>query len=645
MCGIAGVYDLRGTAGDELAAVARAMGDTLYHRGPDDGDVWIDGEAGLALAQRRLSIVDLSAAGRQPMASSCGRLVINYNGEIYNAEELRRELMAEGRAFRGHSDTEVIVEGAAVWGIRATVERLIGMFAIAFWDRTDRSLTLVRDRMGIKPLYIGRFGRLVLFGSELRALRVHPGWTPAIDRDALAAYLRHNYIPAPCTIYRNVRKLAPGTIARFDAGGGMQETVFWSVEDALAAGQAEPSDLSDAEAVDALDALLGDAVRRRMVADVPVGAFLSGGIDSSTVVALMQKVSDRPVRSFSIGFGEAGYNEAKHAAAVARHLGTDHVELYVTPEQAQSVIPRLPTIYDEPFADSSQIPTYLVSELTRRHVTVSLSGDGGDELFAGYNRYFQAHTMARRIFGLPRGLRALAAASIRAGSPAFWDRVFSLVPAAKRPPQAGDKIYKLAAVLTGDQDALYRRLVSHWSEPNAVVLHGREPCGLLSDPQVPQRVPDYIDRMRYLDMKTYLPDDILTKVDRASMAVSLEARVPILDHRVVEFSWRLPMSQKIRHGQGKWILRQVLDRYVPRRLIDRPKMGFGVPIDSWLRGALRGWAEDLLEERRLGEQGFFDPAPIRQRWAEHLSGSRYWHYPLWTVLMFQAWLEENPGIS
>ncbi len=613
------------------------MAEIMRHRGPDAGDAWCDGGAGLALAHRRLAIIELSPAGAQPMVSSCGRFVISYNGEAYNFAELRSELEAAGRRFRGHCDTEVIVEGAGVWGVEATVKRLIGMFAIALWDRHERVLYLVRDRLGIKPLYWARFGDTLIFGSELKALRAYPGWTPALDRDALAAFLRFQYVPGPGTIYEGVNKLPPGTIlvARADAEPELRP--FWSLADAVRAGQAARFAGSEDDAVAELDALLGDAVRRRMIADVPLGAFLSGGIDSSTVVALMQAKSARKVRTFTIGFREPGYNEAEHAKAVARYLGTEHTELYVSPERAQSVIPLLPEIYDEPFSDASQIPTFLVSEMTRAHVTVALSGDGGDELFGGYNRYFQLRRLFDALDRLPRGTGSIAAAMIRAVPRAAWSALAAAIPNSRRPFQLDDKMQKLAGVMAGGSDDFYRLVVSHWPRAEELVPGAAEPLTVADDPGVAGLIADRAERMQYRDTMTYLPDDILVKVDRASMAASLEARVPLLDHRVVAFGWTLPPQWKARAGSGKYLLRRVLDAYVPRALTERPKMGFAVPIDSWLRGPLRGWAEELLDETRLKREGILASAPIAEKWREHLSGARNWQYLLWDVLMFQAW--------
>ncbi len=635
MCGIAGLWDPSRRGGD-LAESIRAMTDAMVHRGPDSSGYWHDNEAGMALGHRRLSIVDLSEAGHQPMLSADGRWVLTYNGEIYNADDLRSELEARGARFRGHSDTEVLVEAFALWGVEATLPRLIGMFAFAAWDSRERRLYLVRDRLGIKPLYWGWFGQLLLFGSELKALRAHGGWTPEVDRDSVAAFMRHNYVPGPWTIYRNVSKLPAGGLVVFRPGREPEVTRYWSLEEVVRTGIAHRTTMDETEATDALEALLSDAVRRRMVADVPLGAFLSGGIDSSTVVALMQANASRPVRSFSIGFHEQGYNEATYAKDVAAHLGTDHTELYVEPQHARDVIPRLADMFDEPFADSSQIPTFLVSEMTRRHVTVALSGDGGDELFAGYVRYFQAMKLFPVLERLPAGLRAAISGMIRVLPPSTWSALFQLVPQRYRPPQPGDRMHKLAGILNESLGSYYRYLVSHWPEPDALVLGAREHRGILWNLDERQ-VSDPIERMQYLDTATYLPDDILTKVDRASMAVSLEARVPLIDHRVVAFAWTLPPALKVRDGTGKWLLRRVLARYVPDRLIDRPKMGFGVPIDGWLRGPLRDWAEDLLSEKRLAAEGLLNPAMIREKWAQHLGGRVNHQYLLWDILMFQAW--------
>jgi asparagine synthase (glutamine-hydrolysing) len=647
MCGFVGFLTEGGSRDSEATVLAMAR--AIAHRGPDADGAWVDNEAGVAFGHRRLSIVDLSAAGHQPMASSSGRYMLVFNGEIYNFPVLRLELEQRGHTFRGNSDTEVMLAAFEAWGIEASLKRFVGMFAFALWDRLERQLTLGRDRLGEKPLYYGWISNTFLFGSELKGLRAHPLWRGEINRDALAVYLRHNYVPGPYSIYHGVHKLPPGTYLniRFSMVGQSPEPIsYWSARQVAEAGLSDPFKGSAAEAVDALETLLKDAVRQQMVADVPLGAFLSGGIDSSTIVALMQSQSDRPVKTFSIGFHEEGYDEAVHAKSVAGHLGTEHTELYVSPQEALDVIPRLPTLYDEPFADSSQIPTFLVAQLARRHVTVSLSGDAGDELFAGYNRYFWGRSLWRRLGPIPLPVRTMAAAGLTALPPAGWDAAFKAtgwaLPAKLRLRTPGDKLHKLAAILAVDSpETMYRKLVSHWETPSDLLVAGSEPPTALTDLERWAALPDFTQRMMHLDLVSYLPDDILVKVDRAAMGVSLESRVPMLDHRVVEFAGRIPMNLKIREGQGKWILRQVLHRYVPQALIDRPKMGFGVPIDSWLRGPLREWAEDLLSEPRLRNDGYFDPALIHQKWHEHLSGKRNWQYHLWDVLMFQAWLKEE----
>jgi len=641
MCGLAGFVDWRTqTDADTLRAIGEAMNCTLAHRGPDAGDVWTEAESGTVLAHRRLAIIDLSPAGAQPMHSRDGRYVIMLNGEIYNYRDIRRELAAAGRRFRSESDTEVLLEACAEWGIQGACERSIGMFAIALWDRRTRTLLLARDRLGIKPLYYAASPERVLFASQLKALRV-PGWSPTIDSDAVVGYLRFGYVGQPRTIFREAAKLPPGHILTLRAGEAPLLTCFWDARAVARAGAREADEAGDEhELTERLDALLRDAVRLRMIADVPLGAFLSGGIDSSTVVALMQAQSTVPAKTFSIGFREQGYDEADHARRVAAHLGTDHTEVYIEPEHALEIIPRLTEWFDEPFADVSQIPTYLVSEVTRRHVTVALSGDGGDELFAGYDRYFWAERLMLILHSIPQPLRRASQAALRALSPSAWNFLFGVVPSSWRPALPGDRLHKLATILDyRESDAIYRRLVSMWERPHEIAAAGTEPAGPFTDATIAADFPERLSRMQYLDLVTYLPDDILTKVDRATMAVGLEGRVPLLDHRVVSFASTLPARLKVRHGRGKWLLRQVLHRYVPEALVDRPKMGFGVPIGAWIRGPLRDWAESLLSPARLADSGLVRPEPVCRAWREHLSGTRNWQYPLWTVLMLEAWRE------
>ncbi len=641
MCGIAGFIAnvTRRTSQDELASIATAMEKSLQHRGPDDRGVWVDEDASIALAHRRLSVVDLSPAGHQPMHSADGRFVIVYNGEVYSHFEIGKEIEATGHRFRGHSDTEVILESIARYGVRATAERLIGMFAIAVWDKKERTLTLVRDRLGIKPLYWAQIDGLFMFGSELSALRQHTGWTPRIKPAAVASFMRHNYIPAPHTIYEHVYKLEPGTILTLPFGGEPKLEKYWDGRQVAIDGIQNPLNDDDVTLTNRLETLMLDAVGRRMISDVPIGAFLSGGIDSSMVVALMKAANSGPVKTFSVGFEQEGFNEAPHAAAIARHLGTQHTELIVTAQDALDVVPKLAGMFDEPFADSSQIPTHLISAMTRDHVTVALSGDGGDELFAGYNRYQLTKRFWRMLSLVPAPMRKAMAAGLTSLSTERWDGLFGNLPSKLYPPQPGDKIYKVASILRlKNADDLYRRLVSHW-DPSEVVPGASETQGVLWDGAVRADFPDLLDRMQFLDMVTYLPDDILTKVDRTSMAVALEARVPLLDHRLVEFAWKLPHSAKVRGGVSKWLLRQVLYRHIPRELVERPKMGFGVPLGEWLRGPLREWAENLLSEKRLADAGFFDVKLVRHHWHEHLSGRRNWQYLLWDVLMFEAWRE------
>lgn len=623
MCGFTGFLNRAGFANGEDAL--RGMADVIAHRGPDSEGYWTDGDAGIALAHRRLAIVDLSAAGHQPMHSHDGRFVLSYNGEIYNHLDLRRELDARGPiAWRGHSDTETLLEGFSEWGVAATLERANGMFALALWDRAERRLYLARDRMGEKPLYYGIQNGTLLFGSELKALARHPAWQGRIDRDALALFVRYNYVPGPYSIYDGIAKLPPAHYLEIgpDDADLPSPRAYWNIAEKARAGRAVPFSGSAEEAVDALEALMTDAIRIRMMADVPLGAFLSGGYDSSTVVALMQCLSARPVRTFSIGFSEADYDEAGYAKRVAAHLGTDHTELYVSPQDALDQLPLLPFHWDEPFADSSQIPTLLVSRLARSAVTVSLSGDAGDELFCGYGRYQRGHDIWRRLTAVPRPLRRVGGSVLDLARP-------------------GGRLGKIADLLGMDHGAdLYRMMVSHTRAPEKLVLGARElPTALIGRDLDWLDDGDFRDYAMYLDMLSYLPDDILVKLDRASMAVSLESRVPMLDHRIVEFALGLPLSIKVRGAQTKWPLRQILYRHVPAEMMERPKMGFGVPIDSWLRGPLRGWAQDLLAPERLACEGFFNPKEVNRLWADVLAGRGLRHFNLWGILMFQAWFE------
>jgi asparagine synthase (glutamine-hydrolysing) len=641
MCGIAGYWDVK-TSSEHPLAILNRMGTTLAHRGPDDQGTFHDPKAGIGFAFRRLSILDLSEEGHQPMYSASGRYVMVFNGEVYNFEEVRAEIGSH--PWRGRSDTEVMLQAFERWGVEAAVRRFIGMFAFALWDRQEGSLHLVRDRLGIKPLFYGRAGGAFVFASELKAIRQHPDFDGEVDRNSLALFMRHNYVPSPRCIYKSLHKVQPGCILTLDAAiASPQIRRYWSAKEVAQRSGESRLRVSDAEAIDQLHQLLLQAVRLRMIADVPLGAFLSGGVDSSTVVALMQAQSRRPVKTFTIGFHEEDYNEAIHAKAVAQHLGTDHTELYLSSREGLAVIPLLATMYDEPFSDSSQIPTYLVSKLARRNVAVSLSGDGGDELFGGYSRYALTKQVWNFMRPLPRPIRALAASVLRAVPSNRIDAAVRLLrpflPKSLHFETSGGKAHKLADVLSLDSSqALYYRILSHWKNPTEIVLGSSEPATIR---EWAEKNICLEEAMMLTDLLQYLPDDILTKVDRASMAVSLEARVPLLDHRVVEFAWKLPLRLKINKNGRKWILREILYKYVPRALIDRPKMGFGVPIDRWLRGPLRDWAEALLDERRLRSEGYLEGGPVRRIWEMHLSGHGTWQDHLWDVLMFQSWLEAN----
>jgi asparagine synthase (glutamine-hydrolysing) len=628
MCGIAGLIDRSG----DVARRARAMADALAHRGPDGADVWSDADAGIALSHRRLAIVDLTSTGAQPMTSSDGRWVVTYNGEVYNAEAIAAGPQMAGFVRRGTSDTEIIVESVARRGLDRTLADLNGMFAIALWDRQTRTLYLVRDRLGIKPLFYSQAKDRFYFASELKAL-VAAGLAVDLDEASAASFLRFGYVPAPHSIYRNVAKVEPGEVVSFTASGGLKRTKYWDLEKIAQNGLEHPFTGPDTQAEEILHDLLADAVSINMISDVPLGAFLSGGIDSSTVTALMVAAKRGPVQTFSIGFPDFGYDESPHAKAVADHLGTRHQELVVTANDALAVVPQFADMYDEPFADSSQIPTHVISRMTRAHVTVALSGDGGDEVFAGYNRHAMAADWLPRLQAFPLSLRRIASTVLRSIPSGAVDRLSRLLPQSMRVSQPGDKLNKLAEIMPFDGEAAYLHLVSQCHDPERLTGGRREkPLGMRGL----GRSTGLFERMQLWDMATYLPDDILQKVDRASMAVSLEVRPPLLDHRVVEFAWTLPRNLRVRNGETKWLLRRVLDRYVPRNLVSRPKAGFAIPLAAWLRGPLRDWAEELVDSRQLAG-GILDVAAVRKLWADHVSGGHNRAYALWTILMFESW--------
>jgi asparagine synthase (glutamine-hydrolysing) len=645
MCGFAGLITRRAHRADELRAIAQSMVAPISHRGPDDDGAWVDAESGVALGFRRLAIVDLSPNGHQPMHSGSGRFVIVFNGEIYNHEPLRHTLRSLGHRFQGTSDTEVALAAFEEWGIAASLRLFVGMFAMAVWDARDRALSLARDRVGKKPLFYAAQPGLVTFGSELKALKAGPRFDDSIDRDALASYFRYLYVPGPRSIFSGVRKLEPGHLLTIpDADSPTPASVpFWSLGDAVAQGQsARPFNGSERDAIDAVEATLREAVTARMCADVPLGAFLSGGVDSSTVVSLMQAASATPINTFSVGFDSAEHNEAHHAALLARHLRTNHTEVMLTGHDALEVVPRLATIYDEPFADASQIPTYLICREARRHVTVVLSGDGGDEVFGGYNRYVYGEQMVTRLGRVPRFARHLVGAGIASVGTQNWDFAYRTVapvlPRALRHRLPGQKLHRLARLMRqGSEAAMYRSLVSQWPNPERLVRGSREGADAV-DHAIGAVVPrGLLSRMMFADQSSYLVEDQMTKIDRASMSVSLEVRAPILDHRVIELAWRLPETLKVRDGVGKWVLKQVLYRHVPRALVDREKMGFSVPVGVWLRGPLRDWAESLLASATSGGDELLAPAPILQAWRRLTRGDEHPALSIWAVLMFQQW--------
>lgn len=641
MCGIAGYLTLETDTRRHNRAIAKAMTDAILHRGPDSDGQWLDDTSGVALGMRRLAIIDLSPAGAQPMISKCGRYVLVFNGEIYNHKEIRAELEVQGHApnWCGHSDTEVLLAAITAWGFASALKRANGMFAIALWDREARELGLACDRFGEKPLYYGWAGRTFLFGSELKSLAVHPSWRGEVDRGAVALLMRYGYVVAPHSIYRGISKLPPGMVATLPFGKSGEPTLapYWSSFAMVEEARRRPLNLSEDEAVAEFEKLFREAVGLRMEADVPLGAFLSGGYDSTAVVAMMQSQTSRPVRTFTIGFSEVAYDEAPFAKAIAAHLGTEHTELYVTPQEAMNVIPKLSQLFDEPFADSSQIPTFLVAQMARPHVTVALSGDAGDELFGGYNRYFLSDRLLPLIANVPHAIRRTMASTINAVGSRRMDAIYKALTLGRGQGLVGDRALKFAALL-GSRTRIdgYRELISAWQDAKALVLGADEPQTALDEARVPPGL-NFIEQMMFLDLVTYLPGDILTKVDRATMGVSLEGRMPFLDPKVAEFAWRLPFESKVHGGVGKRILKKFVYRHVPKNIMDRPKSGFGVPIEDWLRGPLREWAESLLSADALKSSGYFNPDLVERHWRQHLSGERNWHARLWPVLAFQAW--------
>jgi asparagine synthase (glutamine-hydrolysing) len=650
MCGIAGFLQIDWLSRDASSANLSRMASVLAHRGPDDGGTWLDPSGGIALCHRRLSIIDLSPLGHQPMVSASGRLVITFNGEIYNYRQLRAELLACGHAFRGGSDTEVLLAAFEQWGVESALVRCRGMFAFALWDRQKRELHLARDRFGEKPLYYGIFRGCLVFGSELKALRQHDAWRADIDRDALTLLLRHNFIPAPHSIFRQVRKVRPGTVLTVRKDGSSlstSERAYWSPSPVAEEGAEPARREAPADQVSRVHEALQEAVRLQMVADVPVGAFLSGGIDSSLVVALMQRAGNRPVKTFTVGFAEREFDEAPFARQIAQHLGTDHTELTVTEQDALRVIPSLPRMYDEPFADSSQIPTFLIAKLARQEVTVALSGDAGDELFGGYARYQQALARWQRLRRVPGGLRRASGYLLervprRALEAAAQPLALALRSRGRA--ETADRLLERARMCAANSlPELYHSMTSFWQPPERFIIGGHEPETVANRRTAWPRGMDDLAHMMYVDSCLYLPDDVLVKVDRAAMAVSLETRVPLLDARVAEAAWRIPSSVHARDGRGKWVLRQLLEQYMPRQLFERPKKGFGVPIARWLRGELKDWAGDLLDTARLRREGFFEPLLIERRWQQHLAGAADWSSHLWDILMFQAWLADAHG--
>lgn len=646
MCGIAGCWDTRLSREDTLHEHVKRMVTTLRHRGPNDSGIWIEAGSGIGLGHTRLSIIDLTPEGHQPMLSRSGRYTLVYNGEIYNFKSLRHTLQNKGVVFRGHSDTEVILAMIEEQGLEESLKQLVGMFAFALWDSKERSLYLVRDRIGEKPLYYGWAGGAFLFASELKAICSHPDFKKEINRDILPLYLRLSSMPAPYSIYRNIFKLPPASFSKIQkssANDYLVPKLYWPLAQIAEQNASKVSGKSEAEWLEELDALFRGIIRGQMISDVPLGAFLSGGLDSSTVVSLMQ-AENQSAKTFTIGFRDSNYDEAPHARAVAAHLKTDHTEFYVDWDEALSVIPQIPKIYDEPFADASQIPTFLLCRLARNHVTVALSGDGGDELFGGYSRYLWSEKLWRKMKHMPENLRPILSSGVSGGL-WMWEKIFPLVatmnPNQKFLGKVKDRMLKLSDCLRkSSMEEIYFRLISHWPHPKDILLNAHEPQNMMTDKSLWPHLPEGMKRIMFFGVSSFLPDIMLTKVDRASMAVGLEVRAPFLDHRLVEFAWQIPDRMNFKEGKGKWILRNLLKKYLPESLIKRSKMGFEAPLDFWLRGSLRDWAEHLLDEKRLAQEGFFNVQTIRNVWKQHLSGVWDAQYYLWDILMFQSWQDE-----